>query len=1704
MKTKIVILFLLLLIAQLGVAQTYTTIPDSKFEQALIDIGIDSGTIDGRVLTETIQNVKYLNILNKGIKNLSGIQDFINLEELNAAFNSISTIDLSKNTKLKSLDLSYNELVNLNLTSNTKLEKLYCSSNKLSAIDLSNNASLLELDCSTNKLAQLIVSSNSTLEKLFCANNSLDSMDLSTNTKLVSVNCANNRIASLKIGNFKFLKNFLCGNNQLQSVDVSQLDSLELLDISNNQISAIDVTQNLFLNNLNVSSNRINQLNTNSNDSLQSLDCSTNQLKSLDLSKNSDIKTLSASSNQFQSLNLASNHLLAKVDLSQNLLSSLDLSVDTSLMSLVCSTNLLTNLNIKNGKNSKIDKLDVTDNPDLRCILVDDVVNSNNKTDWKKDNSAQYALSCIDYTYVPDDNFENALAAYDDISNDNYVPTSNILTVQYLKIDSSNISNLTGIEKFVSLDSLNCSGNKISNLNTNFFPNLQKLNCSGNQLYSLVLKNDSLSKLAYMDARNNPLLTCIQVNDTAKAQAESNWFIDTTANYTNSCLANKTYIPDDSFEQALIDLGYDKGSLDDYVFTDSIKNITNLEISGKKIFDLTGIQDFKALDSLDCSKNFLDSLFLDSLKNLKKLVCYSNYLSQLNVSKNTQLQKLNFGDNLLKNIDIGQDTLLSELYCNDNQIESLDISKNVILEILNCNSNDIINSGLSIQNNPLLKKLYCANNKLSNLNFSYNKLLNTIDCSNNEISTLDLDSCSQLKKINASLNKIVSLNFSNDTLLEELNVNSNLLSNIILTDKPLLQNFYVDDNLLSFVDISKNDSLRQFSAAKNQISALDISKNQLLNTLNVNNNSIASLSLSNNDSITVLKCNGNNLTQLDIKNKQRLSQLFCEYNSLDSIIFLKNDSLEYIYASNNQLTKITLDSLRLLRQINLDKNQLTELNTNNNDSLRILSCADNDITTFNASNNTVLESLNCSFNSLNSLIIRNSNNSQLSDLNATSNPSLYCIEIDNASAINAHWKKDEQAKFTENCHYDETYIPDANFEAALSTIIGEASNNADNYIPTDSISKISVLDISSQNISDLTGIQDFKSLTNLNIQNNAIDSLDLSADTNLLILNCSHNNLDSVSFTANKYLQSLDVSYNKLQNLDVSYLDSLKTLNSDSNLLSQINLIANTKLTSLSLENNQLTELYLNNGNNDNLLICNLQNNPQLICAEVDNPSAANSGSGNYANWKKDASLVFSSNCHYNQSYIPDDAFEQALIDFGYDNTGMDDYVPTPKIQKISYLNIGNKGIRDLTGLQDFTSLVTLFCNLNLIKKADFSQNNQLITLNIASNLLDTLIISGDSVLKTLNASDNRLKKFDFTQNTELEELDVSKNLLTSVSIIANLNLTKFNASDNGLYSVDANNGFNNLLVSFDLRNNPDLRCILVDDISLAQSKSQWYKDATAGYKLICDDDDNDGIADSDDLCPNTPLGDFVDLFGCTIFRLPSDNFSLTAYSETCRDGNDGRLKISAQKVLDYTISLTGSEDTIMHNFTDNIEIKNLRADTFRVDIRVPKYPEYLQTYKIIITQPQELSVYSDVDTTKKQLNLKMTGSEIYFIQLNEQQLKTTRQEVHLKLQNGENKLVVYTDKDCQGTFMQKIMVSEHAIAYPNPFNNNLSLYLNREDVDKVNVKIYSTSGKLMYQAILKPQNGTIQLNTGFLKSGLYNVYIKSAKHTVNYKVFKQ
>ncbi|MBT3478385.1 MAG: T9SS type A sorting domain-containing protein [Candidatus Marinimicrobia bacterium] len=140
--------------------------------------------------------------------------------------------------------------------------------------------------------------------------------------------------------------------------------------------------------------------------------------------------------------------------------------------------------------------------------------------------------------------------------------------------------------------------------------------------------------------------------------------------------AQNTYVPDDKFEQALIDLGYDT-TLDDSVVTANISGVTTLDVSEKEISDLTGIEAFSALTSLECWSNKITSLDMTANTALTNLNCWNNKLTSLDVSKNTALDYLSLYKNQLTSLDLSQNIKLKVLYVSENKLTSLNMRNGI-------------------------------------------------------------------------------------------------------------------------------------------------------------------------------------------------------------------------------------------------------------------------------------------------------------------------------------------------------------------------------------------------------------------------------------------------------------------------------------------------------------------------------------------------------------------------------------------------------------------------------------------------------------------------------------------------------------------------------------------------------------------------------------------------------------------------------------------------------------------------------------------------------------------------------------------------------------------------------------------------------------------------------------------------------------------
>lgn len=213
-------------------------------------------------------------------------------------------------------------------------------------------------------------------------------------------------------------------------------------------------------------------------------------------------------------------------------------------------------------------------------------------------------------------------------------------------------------------------------------------------------------------------------------------------------------------------------------------------------------------------------------------------------------------------------------------------------------------------------------------------------------------------------------------------------------------------------------------------------------------------------------------------------------------------------------------------------------------------------------------------------------------------------------------------------------IPDVNFKNALINTMcvdtngdnvfnDDADMNNDNEIQISEAEAVLRLNVSSQNIASLEGIEQFTNLELLRCSVNQLTNLDISQNLVLKDLFCDENQLTTLDVSKNQSLETLNCLVNNLTSLDVSQNHNLLFLYCGFNQLTALNVSNNSSLIGLFCYVNQLTNLNLKNGNNTELLSMFTYGNLNLTCIEVDDMDLAS----NNASWIKDVSASYSANC---------------------------------------------------------------------------------------------------------------------------------------------------------------------------------------------------------------------------------------------------------------------------------------------------------------------------------------------------------------------------------------------------------------------------------------------------------------------------------------------
>jgi len=365
-----------------------------------------------------------------------------------------------------------------------------------------------------------------------------------------------------------------------------------------------------------------------------------------------------------------------------------------------------------------------------------------------------------------------------------------------------------------------------------------------------------------------------------------------------------TNFPDENFRNWILAQDYGQ---DGVLTQEEIEGITNINVGGKGIADLTGIELFTNVTYLWCNNNQLTSLDVSKDVALIYLSCYKNQLTSLDVSKNTTLQALECSSNQLTYLDVSKNTALQSLNCSVNQLTSLDVTNNVALQWLYCYNDQL--TSLDVSKNTTLQVLQCSSNQLTYLDVSKNTALQNLSCSENQLTSLDVTNNVAVQGLYCDNNQLTSLDVTNNVELQQLYCYNNQLTSLDVTNNVAVQQLYCFNNQLTSLDVTNNVELQQLYCYNNQLTSLDVSNNVALTVLDCNLNQLMSLDLTKNVELTGLYCGHNQLTSLDLSKNTALQSLGCNSNQLTSLDLTNNDDLTTLYCYGNQIKETGMDGL---------------------------------------------------------------------------------------------------------------------------------------------------------------------------------------------------------------------------------------------------------------------------------------------------------------------------------------------------------------------------------------------------------------------------------------------------------------------------------------------------------------------------------------------------------------------------------------------------------------------------------------------------------------------------------------------------------------------------------------------------------------------------------------------------------------------------
>ncbi len=641
------------------------------------------------------------------------------------------------------------------------------------------------------------------------------------------------------------------------------------------------------------------------------------------------------------------------------------------------------------------------------------------------------ATVTIDATNFPDATFRDIVKSFD-LDNSGTLSDEEIEKIDFIECNEKGITSLAGVEYLKSLTYLDCSGNKLTELDVTALRKLETLRCGSNQIKRLNC------------SRNTALVE-----------------LECSGGWLNQSGQATSY-----------------GTLT-YVSVSGLKKLEYLDVSGNQLKGLD-VSKNPSLLSLNCVSNKLSSLDVSNLASLSELNVSFNQIKSIDLSNNPELSSLICSHDPITSLDISNNRKLEILECESTGIPSLDLSEHYLLttvltdgcslETLDIGDTRIADyfdpdlvEKVNEDDDPYFQFYYRGDDPSSTLyyltydlktdlkyekhekfvcqidtkNFpddNFRKYVSQFDINKDQafsvaeianIRTIELspetsgsiESCkgieffSDLVKLSITNKDITSLRLGDKPDLVFLQIENendpdtgaprSILEQVDISGCPNLITFISRDNPIQSINLSKNTKLEELQLYNADLVRIDLSSNKNLISLNVNGNkNLTALNVSKCTKLLELYCDNTSIKGLDLYSNTELTSLSCYKNSIKSLELRRNPKLRYLDISGNSIGILDISPCTDLREFNCSSNPIQRLNISKNNKIEILECAETRISQLNLGN-VNLTKLNLSLSKVKKVDVTKQTNLQeldlvglgLKQLNLTNNKKLLHLEV---------------------------------------------------------------------------------------------------------------------------------------------------------------------------------------------------------------------------------------------------------------------------------------------------------------------------------------------------------------------------------------------------------------------------------------------------------------------------------------------------------------------------------------------------------------------------------------------------------------------------------------------------------------------------------------------------------------------------------------